>query len=85
MPDPPFQRKVMNAIYGEQGVKAGHTDGACREELQQALSHLAAKGADVVILGCTELPLIMPASRAGITLVDPTDVLARRCVELAGC
>ena len=28
-----YQAKVMNAIYGETGVKAGHTEGQCKEDL----------------------------------------------------
>ena len=43
----------------------------------------------MLILGCTELPLIVPGEDAlnlggrEIGLVDPTRELARRCVELA--
>ena len=31
VPDMPTQDQVMDAIYGEKGVKAGHTDGICKE------------------------------------------------------
>ena len=90
VPDPPRQDLVMRAIYGERGVKAGHTDGQCREDLLQALEDIVAKGAEVVILGCTELPLVLSqpsiATSAGRTvgLIDPTDILARKTVELSG-
>ena len=56
VPDLANQRLVMNAIYGERGVKAGCTDGQCRQDLLEALGHLVARGARAVILGCTELP-----------------------------
>ncbi len=88
VPDDAYQAKVMNAIYGETGVKAGHREGQCEDDLLQALAHLVERGAEVVILGCTELPLILPQSAdfavAGkrIVLLDPTDILARRCVAL---
>jgi aspartate racemase len=84
------QRRVMRAIYGEHGVKAGHTTGACRDDLAAAIGELARRGATVVILGCTELPLILPqqigfdAGGPCVALVDPTLVLARRCIERAG-
>ncbi len=90
VPDPDRQDLVMRAIYGEQGVKAGHTDGQCREDLLKALENVVEKGAEVVILGCTELPLILPESDdfpiAGksVALIDPTDTLARKCIELSG-
>jgi aspartate racemase len=89
VPDTPHQALVMRAIYGPQGVKAGHLDGLCKQDLMQALHHLVARGATVIILGCTELPLLLPRGEevciAGrhIALLDPTDILARRCVSLA--
>lgn len=89
VPDEAHQARVMNAIYGDTGIKAGFTDGRCREDLDAALAHLVAQGVRAVILGCTELPLVLdatpPAGVAGETvwLVDPTDVLAKRCVALA--
>ncbi len=87
-PDKPMQQRVMDAIYGEAGVKAGFTEGSCREDLAAAIAQVAAKGAEVVILGCTELPLIAPAAGGDKPtgtpiLLDPTDILARRCVSLA--
>lgn len=89
VPDGRHQQYVMEAIYGERGVKAGYVDGPCRAALLRALAHLAERGASVVILGCTELPLILdqhPAYRIGghtVALLDPTDVLARCCVAMA--
>jgi aspartate racemase len=89
VPDARHQTMVMDAIYGEQGVKAGFVDGPCKDALLQAMSHLAERGATVVILGCTELPLLLPEHRAfdiggrRVVMLDPTAILARRCVVLA--
>ena len=89
-PDAPLQSRVMEAIYGEAGVKAGFTEGQCRDDLAAGIAHVRDKGAEVVILGCTELPLIAPkqdeADRNRFpVLLDPTDILARKCVALATC
>ena len=85
VPDARCQTQVMEAIYGHQGVKAGHTTGECSEHLQVAISHLLARGAEVIILGCTELPLIEldAALRERVALLDPAEILAQRCVALA--
>lgn len=89
VPDAAHQQLVMSAIYGEHGVKAGHSSGQCREVLLQAATHLVEKGATVLILGCTELPLIIPQSEnfdilgMSVAFVDPTNVLAQRCVAIA--
>lgn len=88
-PDEVHQALVMRTIYGEHGVKAGYLDGACREQLMQALTHLVERGAEVIILGCTELPLLIAQSDhfavAGksILMLDPTEILARKCVSLS--
>ncbi len=89
VPDARHQQDVMEAVYGERGVKAGYVDGPCKQALLRALAHLAERGATIVILGCTELPLILdqhPAYRIGtrtVAVLDPTDVLARCCVAMA--
>lgn len=89
VPDARHQALVMESIYGRRGVKAGYVDGACKEALLQALAHLAERGATVAILGCTELPLLLPEHPAyqvggrAVVLLDPTAILARRCVALS--
>jgi aspartate racemase len=88
-PEPAWQARVMEAIYGKQGVKAGFTTGRCQDDISAAIEGLVAAGVGVIVLGCTELPLLLPggefttASGARVRLVDPTDVLARRCVAYA--
>lgn len=88
-PDAAHQALVMQAIYGEQGVKAGFRDGVCQTHLQAALAYLVEQGAEAVILGCTELPILLAQSDAyavagkTIVVLDPTEILARKCVSLA--
>lgn len=54
-----------------------------------AAEHLCELGAGVLILGCTELPLVLEHCEAfdinghRVALVDPTMILALRCVTLA--
>lgn len=85
VPTPEFQARVMEAIYGSRGVKAGYVSGECSEHLRAAIDHLLENGAEAIILGCTELPLIEldPALRQCVTLLDPTEILAHSCVALA--
>ncbi|CAM3876555.1 Aspartate racemase [Pseudomonas reidholzensis] len=87
VPDDAGQARVMQAIYGECGVKAGFTEGQCRQDLRMAAQQLVEMGVRVLILGCTELPLIQAAGEevldgVSVTYVDPTRVLAKRCVKL---
>ena len=89
VPDEDNQCKVMDAIYGPRGVKAGFTRGQCVEDLMQALASLVSRGAEVIVLGCTELPLLVeqneafPVGGKHVVVLDPTDILARKCVALS--
>lgn len=89
LPPAAMQALVTNAIYGTRGVKAGFTSGECVDEIIAAIESLLVQDVEVILLACTELPLLFPhaatVSRRGRTahLVDPTDVLARCCVEFA--
>ncbi|NTV41892.1 MAG: aspartate/glutamate racemase family protein [Syntrophobacteraceae bacterium] len=91
VPDEEHQKRVMNAIYGEKGVKAGYAEGEAKEDLSLALEHLARRGAEVIVLGCTELPLLLsqaeafPAAGRNVVVLDPTEILARKCVSFSRC
>jgi aspartate racemase len=88
VPDAENQERVMRAIYGPKGVKAGFTEGECLDDLLLALSSLARRGANAIVLGCTELPLLLaqneafPVAGKTVAVLDPTDILARKCVGL---
>jgi aspartate racemase len=61
----------------------GRTDqSAVKEKLGIIIDGLKMRGARAIVLGCTELPLVMSSGR-GIELIDPTEILARRCVTLS--
>ncbi|WP_228435718.1 cysteate racemase [Chryseobacterium pennipullorum] len=89
IPDEKHQGYVMESIYGEYGAKAGFTDGACKEYLLMAAEFVISNGADVIILGCTELPLLFPEeteitkNEKNTPLIDPTLLLARKIVTVA--
>jgi aspartate racemase len=81
IPDEQHQKTLMNVIYGEKGIKAGYLKGACLQKFHRVIRHLVNQGADVVILGCTELPLLK-LPRDSVAILDPTDILARKCAEI---
>jgi aspartate racemase len=81
-PDDEVQEEIVNrSIYDPpHGIKAqaNPISEIARQSLQTAISHLRDRGAEAVILGCTELPLVVTESRIEETvIIDPTRVLAR--------
>ena len=90
VPDELHQERVMAAIYGPLGAKAGYTDGQCREDLVSAAEYLVKTyDCNCLILGCTELPLILDecddfvCAGKEVCVVDPTSALARKVVRIA--
>ncbi|MFC8190712.1 aspartate/glutamate racemase family protein [Cellulomonas sp. NPDC057328] len=81
-PDADDQRVVMGIIYDQ--VKAGRP--ADVDALRGVAGRLADRGADVVVLGCTELSVVALEHDllADPLLVDSLDVLARRTVVRSG-
>ncbi len=75
-------REQLNvAIFDElcQGIFNAQTTGL----FLQAIDDLQAKGADCVILGCTEIPLIITSDNAPLPVLDSTRLLARQAVREA--
>jgi aspartate racemase len=87
IPSRKIRELVHRAIYDRTfGIKAFSnplTEQAV-EDCRSAVRHLTDKGAKLVILGCTELPLALPEqSMAGVALLDPAWITARALVSKA--
>jgi aspartate racemase len=71
---------VMPAIYG---VKHGDDLAEPRRLIREAAAHLLARGAEAVIAGCTEVPLILHDGDLPVPVIDPTRILAQASVRRA--
>ena len=91
-----MQEKLSNVIYNEQyGIKAKSTpvDTRAVDGLRECCDHLIMEhGCEIIILGCTELPLAVPATnryqsvrvgQTSVQLVDPVETLAKAFVCIA--
>lgn len=63
-------------------IKAGNLD-AGRLLVRTAADQLIARGAEILIAGCTEVPLVIGPDDLAVQLIDSTDMLARRAVAQA--
>lgn len=77
MPGEDSQKKVMAMVYGE--IKAGNS--ADMEKFRQVSDELFAKGAQVILLACTELSLIKKENTLSAGYLDILEVIARSAVE----
>ncbi len=75
------QQAIMDVIY--KGIKAGDMD-IDLTGFHKAIDELFAAGAEVLILGCTELPVAFEQFSIEESAIDPTLVLASAAVKAAG-
>lgn len=80
-PDPEEQNAVMGVIYD--GVKAGRGDYDTTL-FTKAVDSLFRRGAETMILGCTELPLAMEMYHLDFPAADPTLILAKAAIKACG-
>lgn len=83
-PAAPDQERIMEAIFGPRGIKAGFRTGSPRRAVLGVARRLARNGAQAIMAGCTEIPLVLGAGDLEVPFVDPMLAGARACVRRAG-
>lgn len=81
VPDEPTREQLNTAIFDElcKGIfNAGTTD-----HFLKAIEDLKSRGAECVILGCTEIPLIVTPENSSLPTFDSTRLLAKYAVREA--
>ncbi len=73
------QEEFMATIYK---IKGGDLGPAVQREMIGYAADLVAAGAEAVIAGCTEAPLVMGRADLRAPFIDPGELLARRCVAV---
>jgi len=81
IPDAPMRERLNAAIFDElcQGVFRQPTT----DLFLKAIADLKADGAECVILGCTEIPIIVTPDTSPLPVLDSTRLLARDAVRVA--
>jgi aspartate racemase len=74
------QRECMQLIGL---VKSGDTGESVQQRMTELAERLIAAGAELVVAGCTEIPLVLGNNVIKVPVVSSTDVLANRTVAIA--
>jgi len=80
LPDVDGQQECMTLIGR---IKAGDTSPDVQNRMIVLANQLIAAGAEAVIAGCTEIPLVLKNSDITVPLISSTDILAKRTVAIA--
>jgi aspartate racemase len=77
-PDAAGQEAMSEVIAS---VKAGETGSTVRGRARAAAEELVRAGAGAIVLGCTELPLVLAPADVRVPLLDGTEILARAAIR----
>ncbi|WP_264214254.1 aspartate/glutamate racemase family protein [Leisingera thetidis] len=77
---------MLEAVYGADGFKTGRRDARVTEPVIRALEELSGMGADLVVPGLTELPLLIEqlTGAAGIPVLNTATLYAEHALALTG-
>jgi aspartate racemase len=81
VPEAADRRVVHDVIYDELCV--GVISDRSREEYRRIMRGLADRGAEAILLGCTEIDLLVGPEDSPVPVFDTTRLHAERAVELA--
>lgn len=73
------QEWFMSLLYR---IKAGDLGEEVQDEIAAVAESLVEAGAQAVIAGCTEVPLVLSQDELDVPLIDAGQVLAERCVAV---
>jgi aspartate racemase len=81
IPDEEERQVIHQILYDE--LCLGEIKRLSKDKFQKIIGHLVAKGAEGIILGCTEIPLLVEQEDYDIPLFDTTRIHAKAAVEYA--
>ena len=64
-------------------VKGGNKGDKIRADMRRLAETLVERGADLIVSGCTEFPLVLAADDIAVQLLSSTDELARKTIAIA--
>jgi len=81
IPDAADRHEVHRVIYEE--LVAGKIEAASRTAYREVIARLVERGAEAIVLGCTEIMLLVDQSDSAVPLFDTTSLHALAAVDLA--
>ena len=72
------ENNIMDSIY--KGVKAGKTEEYV-DIFQKCVDEIVNNGAELLIAGCTEIPILIPYIKTNVKVVDATEELALAVIK----
>ncbi len=81
IPDARTRERINDIIFGE--LVCGRLTSQARAYFGGVIGELASRGCDAVVLGCTEIPLLIGEKDSPLPILDSTRILARAALQKA--
>jgi aspartate racemase len=81
IPAPADRERINSVIFDE--LVYGRIEAGSKRDFQRIIERLAARGCDGVVLGCTEIPLLIEPADSPLPVLDSTRTLARAALREA--
>ncbi len=72
--------ELMKLVYS---IKIGETGPRVVAAMRRLAEGLVERGAECIIYGCTEIPIVLDADAIDVPALSSTDELAKRAIALA--
>ncbi len=70
--------EFMDVVYQ---IKGGKTDEQIKQAMLSLANTLIDKGAEVILAGCTEIPLVLHEDSLSVPMLSSTDILVNRVID----
>jgi len=84
MPGDNGQKILMESIYGRNGIKAGITVGHPKQQIITVAQDLVRNGAEIIVGGCTEIPILLGQVDLQVPFMDTLVILAQAVIRKVG-
>lgn len=81
IPEPEAREYIHQVIYQE--LVSGILKDESKEKFKEIIKKLKEKGAEGVILGCTEIPLLIKTEDSSLPIFNTTELHAKKAVDFA--
>ena len=81
IPDGPEREEINRIIFDD--LVHGRFEDRARQYFRGIIGELGARGCDAVVLGCTEIPLLISETDSPLPALDSTRILARAALREA--
>ncbi len=75
------EEEELDVLLAIKAVKGGDLGPRVRQRAREVAAALIARGAEAVVLGCTEIPLIVNPDQVPASVFDATEILAAAAVR----